>query len=468
MLIGIYRIIKGVNLAYLQNSELPNLNSCNVVVIGMGYVGLPLALEIAKNNSCLLTSKEIRREVIGYDINNSRIEELKKGLDLNNIFTKDVFDNLENISFTNNKAFIRNIDVYIVAVPTPIDQKNEPNLTYLKQASQIIGESLKNRSNEKGNPIIIFESTVYPGVTEEICIPIIEDVSCLKHNSEDFNNSFYCGYSPERINPGDKEHTISKIVKVTSGCNSKVSNWINNFYGSFISAGTFEAASIMVAEAAKIIENTQRDINIALINELAIIFKKLNLRTKDVLDAADTKWNFQKYMPGLVGGHCIGVDPYYLNFKSREIGYETKLISAGRKINDSMHLYLLDQIISHIKNRKYNFKKEEVLLLGLSYKSNCGDIRNSQLVNLANNIKINNMGITIVDPKVNKENTLINKGLNCFASIPKNKKYTIIIYALNHKEFEFLDNNELLKISYNNTFIFDLTNNLIGENIIHL
>ena len=467
-MIGIYRIITIVNLAYLQNSELPNLNICNVVVIGMGYVGLPLALEIAKNNYCLLTSKEIKREVIGFDINNSRIEELKKGIDLNNIFTKDVFDNLKNISFTNNKALIRNIDVYIVAVPTPINDKNEPDLTCLKLACQIVGDSLKGRSNERCNPVIIFESTVYPGVTEEICIPIIEEISCLKHNSEDFNNSFYCGYSPERINPGDKEHTINTIVKVTSGCNSIVSKWVNNFYGSFISAGTFEAASIMVAEAAKIIENTQRDINIALINEFAIIFKKLNLRTKDVLDAADTKWNFHKYMPGLVGGHCIGVDPYYLTFKSREIGYETKLISAGRKINDSMHLYLLDQIISHKKNRKYNFKKEEVLLLGLSYKSNCGDIRNSQLVNLAHNIKINNMEITIVDPKVNKENIFMNKGLTCFASIPKDKKYTIIIFALNHKEFEFLDNNELLKISYNNTLIFDLTNNLIGENVIYL
>ena len=452
----------------MQILELPKLNSCSVAVIGMGYVGLPLAIEIAKNNSCLLTKKKLEREVLGYDINKSRIEDLKKGIDINNIFTKEVFDNIKNISFTNDEFLLRNIDVFIVSVPTPIDNKNEPSLNQIEQASKIIGESIRDRRSQKCNPVIIFESTVYPGVTEEICIPIIEENSGLKYNSENFYNSFYFGYSPERINPGDKEHTITSIVKVTSGCNKEVSEWVDDFYGSFISAGTFKATSIKVAEAAKIIENTQRDINIALINELSLIFKKLNLKTKDVLDAADTKWNFHKYLPGLVGGHCIGVDPYYLTFKAKEIGYETKLISAGRLINDNMYLYLLDQIISYKNIRKNNPRQEEVLLLGLSYKSDCGDIRNSQLLNLVEDIKKNNMNITIVDPKVNKENLLVKKKLICFSSIPKEKKYTIIIFALSHKEFEFLDKDELLKLSNEYTVIFDLTNNLTGKNVVHL
>jgi UDP-N-acetyl-D-galactosamine dehydrogenase len=213
-----------------------------------------------------------------------------------------------------------NIDVFIITVPTPINEKNEPNLTYIKKASEMVGKLIKNHGKRLSNPIVIYESTVYPGLTEEVCIPIIEKQSCKKHNSEEYKNSFYCGYSPERINPGDIKHSIDTITKVTSGCNKKVANWIDSFYGSFIAGGTFKASSIKVAEAAKIIENTQRDINIALINELAIFFKKLNINTKDVLEAANTKWNFQKYMPGLVGGHCIGVDPYYLTFKAKEIG----------------------------------------------------------------------------------------------------------------------------------------------------
>ena len=317
------------------------------------------------------------------------------------------------------------------------------------------------------NPIIIFESTVYPGVTEEICVPIIEKSSSRKYNLENYNNSFYCGYSPERINPGDEKYTINSITKVTSGCNKKVGEWIDSFYGSFIAAGTFKASNIKIAEAAKIIENTQRDINIALVNELAILFKKLNINTKEVLEAAGTKWNFQKYIPGLIGGHCIGVDPYYLTYKAKEIGYETKLISAGRNINDYMHKYLLDQIISH-KSKNIQSCHKEVLLLGLSYKSNCGDIRNSQLLHLVEKIQNLDMNITIVDPRVNTKKVFEEKGIIALDSIPKGKKYHIIIFALKHQEFENLTKTELLKFGFKETLIFDLTYKLSGEGIINL
>ena len=258
------------------------------------------------------------------------------------------------------------------------------------------------------------------------------------------------------------------MTKVTSGCNTKVANWIDSFYGSFISGGTFQASSIKVAEAAKIIENTQRDINIALINELAILFNKLNINTYEVLNAASTKWNFHKYMPGLVGGHCIGVDPYYLTFKAKEIGHETRLITAGRNINDYMHKYIFDKILFHKDKRKINYLKEEILLLGLSYKSNCGDIRNSQLVNLVKSFKNMKMNITIVDPKVNPEEVAKNTSLLPLSCIPSSKKFTIIILALYHEEFKELTTEKLSKFALKGTLIFDLTNNLEGEDIINL
>ena len=447
---------------------LPKLENCSVAVIGLGYVGLPLAIEIANQKNCLLTGKEIERIVFGFDINKSRVQELNKGLDRNNIFSEKLIKNIQNIKFVTDQNLLKDIDVFIITVPTPINAKNEPNLTHIRDASKLVGELIKDRKGSLINPIIIYESTVYPGLTEEICIPIIEKQSNKKYNSINFKNSFYCGYSPERINPGDNQHTIDSITKVTSGCNRKVANWIDAFYGSFISGGTYLASSIKVAEAAKIIENTQRDINIALINELAILFKKLNINTKEVLDAASTKWNFHKYMPGLVGGHCIGVDPYYLTFKAKEIGYKTKLISAGRNINDYMHEYLMDQILSHISKRKIQLKEENILLLGLSYKSNCGDTRNSQLINLVKSFKNKNMKITVVDPRINHEEVLNITGLITLPSIPVQKKYSIIILALYHDEFKSITKDNLLKYSIDGTLIFDLTNNLTGEDIIYL
>ena len=447
---------------------LPKLEKCSVAIIGLGYVGLPLAIEIANQKTCKITGKKLERIVFGYDINKNRVKELGKGLDSNKIFSKQQIKNVKNIKFLTQKSLLRNIDVFIITVPTPINSKNKPNLDFIRDASKLVGELIRDIKDRKINPIIIYESTVYPGLTEEICVPIIENQSNKKYNSENFKNSFYCGYSPERINPGDNQHKIDSITKITSGCNKKVSDWINSFYGSFITEGTFQASSIKVAEAAKIIENTQRDINIALINELAILFKKLNINTKEVLEAAGTKWNFHKYIPGLVGGHCIGVDPYYLTFKAEEIGYQTKLISAGRIINDYMHEYLMEQILFHIEKRKDDFKIENVLLLGLAYKSNCGDIRNSKLINLLENLKNKNMKITIVDPRVNKEEVLKTTRLISLSKIPDKKKYSIIILGLYHDEFKSIKKNKLREHSMKGTLIFDLTHKLNGENIINL
>ena len=447
---------------------LPKLENCSVAIIGLGYVGLPLALEIAKKNTCLITKKKIQRIVFGYDINKKRIEELERGKDRNKIFSQNQIKNAKNLHFISDNISINNVDVFIIAVPTPINSKKEPNLFYIKEASKMVGNLIKDDTKRLTNPIIIYESTVYPGLTEEICIPILEKYSNKKHNSIDFRDSFYCGYSPERINPGDSKHSIDSITKVTSGCNKKVANWIDAFYGSFISGGTFQANSIKVAEAAKIIENTQRDVNIALINELAILFKKLNINTNEVLEAANTKWNFQKYMPGLVGGHCIGVDPYYLTFKAKEIGYETKLITAGRNINDYMHEYLMDQILFYKGKRKTNYLEDNILILGLSYKANCGDIRNSQLISLVKGFKNKNIKVTIVDPKVDKEEVLKETGLLSLSSIPINKKFTIIILALFHDEFKLINKEKLLEFALEDTLIFDLTNNLVGEDIINI
>ena len=447
---------------------LPNLDNCSVGIIGLGYVGLPLAIAIAKQNNCLLTKKKLDRLIIGYDTNEKRIEELKLGFDRNNIYNKEQIKKIKNIKFVSGKDFLKNVDIFIITVPTPITEQHEPNLSHIKEAWILVGELIKNRKINSINPVIIFESTVYPGLTEEICIPIIEKQSSKKHNSPDYINSFYCGYSPERINPGDEKHTINSITKVTSGCNEKVADWVGSFYGSFIADGIFKASSIKVAEAAKIIENTQRDINIALVNEFAILFNKLNINTKEVLEAASTKWNFQKYMPGLVGGHCIGVDPYYLTFKAKEIGYKTQLISAGRNINEFMHEYLIEKILFYKSKRKIENLNEEILLLGLSYKSNCGDIRNSQLIKLVNIFKSRDMKFTIVDPKVDKEEVKKSTGLICLSDIPANKKYSIIIMALYHDEFKIITKNNLLEFSLKDTLIFDLTNNLIGEDIINL
>ena len=447
----------------MNNHKLPNLEDCSVAIIGLGYVGLPLAMRISKQNICLLTKKNIIRKVIGYDINSLRINELKKGFDRNKLFSQEEFKSIRNLIFSDEKKLLRDCDIFIVTVPTPIDQEKNPNLNFLKEASKTVGESIKKSKGKEFNKIVIYESTVYPGLTEEICIPIVEKESGLLFDSKSKQNTFYCGYSPERINPGDRKHTLNSIVKITSGCNLVVASWIDKFYGSFIKAGTFKATSIKVAEAAKIIENTQRDINIALVNELSMLFKKINIDTQEVLKAASTKWNFHHYVPGLVGGHCIGVDPYYLTYKSKQIGFSANLISSGRVINDYMHEYLFQQIIVQINNQK----EKNILILGISYKSNCSDIRNSQLIILIRNLKKQGLKITLVDPNINKEEVFKETGIKALNKISRNKKYSIILFGLYHDQFKELSKNNFKEYCLKNTIIFDLTNKIKGANIIH-
>ena len=305
----------------------------------------------------------------------------------------------------NNQSELANAEVFIITVPTPIDDTHIPDLSYLKEASKTVGIALKSRSkrelsNKNKIPIIIFESTVFPGATEDICIPIIESESNLTLNSEEIEKGFVCGYSPERINPGDKDRTLVNIKKVTSGSNSECAEWINNFYGSFIKAGTFKAKSIKVAEAAKVIENTQRDLNIALVNELSIIFRKMSIDTLDVLEAASTKWNFHKFIPGLVGGHCIGVDPYYLTYKSNQLGYDPQVVLAGRRINNSMAFWIVEQLILEMARRSIIIGGSDVLILGFAFKENCRDIRNTKVIDMVSHLENYNINVDVVDPLI--------------------------------------------------------------------
>ena len=448
----------------MDNLDLPDINNCKVAIIGLGYVGLPLSISLAKNKFSLLTNKRTKRLIIGYDSNSKRVKELNQSIDSNNIFKVSELSNINSLKITDNKKFLKDVDIFIITVPTPLKENKEPDLSYIEDASITVGESIKH---EKKNKLIIYESTFYPGLTEDICIPLIEKKSNKKHNSKDYINSFYCGYSPERINPGDKKHTIDTIVKVTSGCNKRVATLIDNFYGSFIKAGTFKSSSIKIAEAAKIIENTQRDINIALVNELSIFFKALKIDTKEVLEAASTKWNFHKYMPGLVGGHCIGIDPYYLTYKAKQIGFNTNLISAGRSTNDFMYKHLFEQIKNKLDNIKIN-KDKKILLLGLSYKSNCSDIRNSQLIYLVEKIKNIGIDITIVDPRVERKEVMHRTGIKTLGKIPEYERFSLVIFALFHKEFKNITVKYLKKITNKNAIIFDLTYQLKGKNILHL
>ncbi len=450
------------------NNKLPSYENCSVAIIGMGYVGLPLANKINKTDICLKSNVALNRRVVGFDLNEQRIVQLKKGIDKNNIVPKDDFNIEKKIEFTSNKKLLLDIDIYIITVPTPLKEFNKPDLSFLEKASMLVGDLLKNSKNND-NQIIIFESTVYPGATEEICIPLIEKYSNKQYNSCQFESSFYCGYSPERINPGDEFNTINSIIKVTSGCNIDVANWIDIFYGSFIKAGTFKVSNIRVAEAAKVIENTQRDINIALVNELAMLFKKMDINSKEVLEAASTKWNFHNYKPGLVGGHCIGIDPYYLQYKAEKIGFNTRLISAGRIINDNMQDYLMEEIKSNINsNNNPNKNEKRILLLGLAYKANSSDVRNSKLIDLVKNIKKNNFEITVVDPQVDTKKIFEELGIFVLEEIPSQEIYSIIIFALFHREFKSFTAKYLKKFSSDKTKIIDLTYELEGENIINL
>ena len=405
----------------------------SIAIVGLGYVGLPLAVEFGS-----------KRKVIGFDINEDRIKDLKKGVDNTLETTNEELKGATHLSFTNCLEDLKECKIFIITVPTPINKKKEPDLTHLKQASDAIGSILK-----KGD-IVIYESTVYPGATEEVCVPILQKKSGLI-----FNKEFYCGYSPERINPGDKEHRITTIKKVTSGSTPEIAKRVDELYQEIITEGTFMASSIKVAEAAKVIENTQRDVNIALINELSLIFNKLDIDTKSVLEAAGTKWNFLPFSPGLVGGHCIGVDPYYLTHKALEVGYKPEMILAGRKINDNMSIFIADQVSKLMLKKGISIEDANILVMGLSFKENCPDIRNTKVVDLVNEFKSFRCNIDVYDPWVDKDEALNEYNMKLI-EYPEKEKYDAIVLAVAHDQFQDFSNKELMAFGKDKHVIYDI------------
>jgi UDP-N-acetyl-D-galactosamine dehydrogenase len=391
-----------------------------ISIIGLGYVGLPLAVEFGK-----------KYETIGFDINPKRIEELRKGHDRTLEVTDEELKASSKLRYTTQLEDIKVANFYIVTVPTPIDKNKRPDLTPLIKASETVGKVLK-----KGD-IVVYESTVYPGATEEDCVPILEKFSGLK-----FNQDFFCGYSPERINPGDKQHTVTKIRKVTSGSTPEIAEKVDEVYRSIITAGTYKASCLKVAEAAKVIENCQRDINIAFVNELALIFDKIGIDTLEVLEAAGTKWNFLPFRPGLVGGHCIGVDPYYLTHKAEEMGYHPEVILSGRRINDNMGMYVAGKLVKLMIQKDIKIKDAPVLMLGITFKENCPDIRNSRAIDIVNELQQFGVQIDVYDPWADEEEVKHEYGLPLVKSI-NGKKYSGIVLAVSHSKFKELDLNEL-------------------------
>ncbi|PLY10516.1 MAG: Vi polysaccharide biosynthesis UDP-N-acetylglucosamine C-6 dehydrogenase TviB [Arcobacter sp.] len=400
-----------------------------ICVIGLGYVGLPLAHAFSE-----------KYKVVGFDISSWRIDELRNGYDRTLELTEEqVKEALNNkMEFTLNVEDIKDCNIYIVTVPTPIDKNKRPDLTPLIKASETIGNILKK------NDIVIYESTVYPGATEEDCVPVLEKFSGLV-----FNKDFFCGYSPERINPGDKEHTVTKILKVTSGSTPEIGKKVNELYSSIITAGTHLAPTIKVAEAAKVIENSQRDINIAFVNELAIIFNKLNIDTTAVLEAAGTKWNFLPFRPGLVGGHCIGVDPYYLTHKAQQVGYNQEIILAGRRLNDNMGIYVANQVIKLMIKKGHKIEGSKVLVLGITFKENCPDIRNSRVIDVIEELREFGCNIDVYDPWANITDVKHEYNIELQKEI-KIDEYKAVVLAVAHKEFKEF------KLKTNDNVVFDI------------
>ncbi len=437
---------------------LPDFYTCNIAIIGLGYVGLPLCIQFKKIKKCLLTGKDFKRKIIGFDINTKRIEQLQNQIDITNEVSGEDLNLIKDIYLTSNPDLLAEVDIFIVTVPTPVDKAKSPDLEPLKKASKTIGLALpkRNKKDRKTIPFIIYESTVYPGATEEICVPIIEKISGFSLNNQNTENSFLCGYSPERINPGDKTHNLDKIVKVTSGSSPEASELIDKLYKTIISAGTFKAASIKVAETAKIIENTQRDINIALMNELAMINKKLGIDTLDVLEAAGTKWNFLKFKPGLVGGHCIGVDPYYLTYKASMLGYTPEMVLSGRRINDSMQNWVVEQFILEISKNKISLKNVTILILGLTFKENCPDLRNSKSIEIINQLSKYSNNIDLIDPIANQEEAKEIFGVQILKKIPFNKKYSAILVLVGHNYFKQITLEEWQELLNPVSIIFDI------------
>lgn len=412
-----------------MTKPLPPLDNCTVAVIGLGYVGLPLAVEFAKTQTCRRTGAALQRRVIGFDINIQRLEELREGIDRTNEISVEELQTAQLLEFTSDPAQLAEADVFVVTVPTPIDSAKRPDLIPLEKASATVGRALKER-HSASTPVVIYESTVYPGATEEVCVPILERESGLA-----FNEGFCCGYSPERINPGDNEHKLTTIIKVTSGSTATAAAWVDSLYGSIVQAGTHLVLSLKVAEAAKVIENTQRDLNIALVNELAIIFRFMGIDTLDVLEAAGTKWNFLPFRPGLVGGHCIGVDPYYLTYKAEHIGYHPQVVLAGRRINDGMGRWVVEQLVLELVLRRHVIPGSQVLILGLSFKENCPDLRNSRVVDVIEALKRYGIEPVVVDPWVHVEEAKREYDLNVYPEIPSYRAFVGVIAAVSHRQF---------------------------------
>jgi UDP-N-acetyl-D-galactosamine dehydrogenase len=410
-----------------------SLSQTKIAIIGLGYVGLPLAVEFGK-----------KFETLGFDINKGRVTELLTGTDATLECSSEELAEATKLSYSADVDSLKNCNVYIVTVPTPIDEHKQPDLTPLIKASEILGNVVS-----KGD-VIIYESTVYPGATEEECLPVVEKFSGLS-----FNKDFFAGYSPERINPGDKEHRVTNILKVTSGSNEEVAEFVDSLYRSIIIAGTHKASSIKVAEAAKVIENTQRDVNIALINELSIIFNKLDIDTLEVLEAAGTKWNFLPFRPGLVGGHCIGVDPYYLTHKAQSVGYHPEMILAGRRLNDGMGAYVVSQLVKNMLKKKIQVDSANVLVMGLTFKENCPDLRNTKIVDIVRELKEYNINVDITDPWCSNEEAQHEYGLSVIKEAKKGC-YDAIILAVAHDEFKVMGSENIHALGKGLHVLYDL------------
>lgn len=406
-------------------------------IIGLGYVGLPLAVEFGKQYSC-----------VGFDVSTQRIEQLRNGLDTTLEVDNNELKQATKLTYTNNLDALRQCSIFIVTVPTPIDKYKRPDLTPLRRASETIAKVIKP------GDLVIYESTVFPGATEEVCIPLIEQASGLQYNQD-----FWAGYSPERINPGDKEHRVTNIIKVTSGSTPEVADLVDQLYGSIITAGTYKASTIKVAEAAKVIENTQRDLNIALVNELALIFERLEVDTLDVLEAAGTKWNFLPFKPGLVGGHCIGVDPYYLTFKAQEIGYNPEVILAGRRINDEMGANIANRMVRLLAQKRINLVDAKVLVLGLAFKENCPDIRNTKVVDVINELEAYNLAVDVYDPWIEAKEAEHEYGITPVEQ-PVPGTYDAVLLAVAHNQFVEMGADGVLALCKPNHVIFDVKNAL--------
>lgn len=405
-----------------------------IAIIGLGYVGLPLAVEFGK-----------KYNTIGFDINQGRIDELKSGFDRTLEVDAEQLKEASLLKYSAKLEELKAANFFIVTVPTPIDKNNRPDLTPLIKASETVGKVLK-----KGD-IVVYESTVYPGCTEDDCVPVLE-----KHSGLKFNVDFYCGYSPERINPGDKVHTVTKIKKITAGSTPEIATVVNEVYASIITAGTYQAPSIKVAEAAKVIENCQRDINIAFVNELALIFDKMNIDTLEVLEAAGTKWNFLPFRPGLVGGHCIGVDPYYLTHKAEEIGYHSQVILAGRKINDNMGAFVANKVVKLMIKKGINVNSAKALVLGITFKENCPDIRNSKVIDIITELHDFGVEVDVYDPMADAHEVEEEYNIKLTPQL-KNNTYDTIILAVNHAQFSELDMTQMGK---NNVVVYDVKSTL--------